>query len=124
MVTVWNKEEGQRRGAGEQGWRRERGQQRLHAWTLERPGRAQQGHKRIDQRGGQGMQEGAGGKRGGAQHFQALAKGGDSPAVEPIGNLAGHEDQQRHRQELGKADQAKRKRAMGQGIDLPADRDR
>ena len=54
---------------------------------------------------------------------------GDGGAVhespwQPVGDVAGREGEQRQGQELGKADQAKVERALVDGVDLPADRDR
>ncbi len=54
--------------------------------------------------------------------FERLTDADDCLAVELVRNMPYYQHEQKHRQELHETDHAQRKGAVGEGIDLPADR--
>ena len=73
---------------------------------------------------GQQAAERAERKRRGGQRLDHLAGADHDAAVVAVGDLADHEAEHHHREELHEPDQAEVEGAAGQLIDLPADRDR
>ena len=104
-------------------WRDQR-QQRGRRGALEGAGDADHEGGDEDLRHGEPAGKGADGQKQRRRRFRDLAKLHHALALEPVGGVAGDENQQRRRQELHQPDHAELEGAAGEVVDLPADRDR
>ena len=104
--------------------RRDQRQQRGRGGALEGAGDAD--HEGGDEylRHGEPAGKGADGQKQRRRRFRDLAKLHHALALEPVGGVAGDENQQRRGQELHQPDHAELEGAAGDVVDLPADRNR
>ena len=103
---------------------RDQRQQRRRRRALE--GAGDPDHEGGDEylRHGEPAGKGADGQKQRGRRFRELAKLHHALALEPVGGVAGHENQQRRGQELHQPDHAELEGAAGDVVDLPADRNR
>ncbi len=109
-------------GALEQRPRHQRRHQRMHRGKLEGARRADHQDDGKDDRRGQPALGAADGQRGDGGSLDELAGANDEPPLIAVGDRAHDEREGDHRNELHQPDQAEIEGAVGQLVDLPANR--